>query len=582
MREGKEITPNKQLRLMTSKQEAFVRDFIDHERLPESYSETVKRFFATLAQRLCAVIRQSKHVPVIGINGAQGTGKSTCSACLAGLLGQQGLRVLVLSIDDLYLPKAKRQRLAAEVHPLLATRGVPGTHDMELFREIVALARGEASRADLCIPRFDKGQDDQCPKGTAFPREGVDAILFEGWCVGAVPEPVERLDDACNDLERECDPDGRWRRYVNQQLGDVYAKAFALLDYWVMLKAPGFEVVYEWRGEQERKLRDRLSEQGKPASEAMNEAELARFISHYERLTRWMLSEMPSRAHEVFFLGEDHDVCSYMRHAGTPLRYLISTDLDATLLDDEYRWDAAMPALKQLAGLRACVVLNSSKTVSEMKELAHTLRSETGLPPAPLVAENGGVLAIPDEKGYRIECLGRSRDEILELAHGLRDKHEYAFRGFADMTPEEVVELTGLSRDAAVMAMDRQATEPILWHDTEERWTSFSSALEHAGILAVRGGRFVHLMGPTDKADGMTAALAWCQGQAPASLWRVVALGDSPNDLAMLNAADVAVAIGNPSHGQTLTPTAMQCMVPSGYGPAAWNAAIKAIISNDE
>lgn len=267
MRKGKEANPNEQFRVVTPKQEAFVLGFIDRERLPESYVEAVERFYAPLGQRLCAVIRQSEHVPVIGVNGAQGTGKSTCSACLAGLLEQLGLRILVLSIDDLYLPKVERRRLAAEVHPLLATRGVPGTHDMTLFREIVAVARGETSRSDMFIPRFNKGQDDRCPEGAAFPQEGVDAILLEGWCVGAVPEPAERLNDACNGLERELDSDGRWRNYVNGQLADVYTESFALLDYLVMLKAPCFEVVYDWRGEQEKKLRDRLMAQGKPASD---------------------------------------------------------------------------------------------------------------------------------------------------------------------------------------------------------------------------------------------------------------------------------------------------------------------------
>ncbi|MBN2684591.1 MAG: HAD-IIB family hydrolase [Pontiellaceae bacterium] len=562
---------------------AFVRQFIVREQLPDSYVNTVTRFYAPLAQRIRLLVRQSDHVPVIGINGAQGTGKSTCTACVAGLLKQQGLRVLILSIDDLYYPKAVRRTLAEEVHPLLITRGVPGTHDMALFREITAAVRGEKSGAELSVPRFDKAADDRCALGTPLPSDGVDVILFEGWCMGAAPQPAEALAQPINELENTQDTDEKWRRFVNAQLAGDYAEAFALIDYLVMLKAPDFEMIYAWRGEQEEKLRRRLAAQGQSASGAMNEQELTFFISHYERLTRWMMQEMPERADEVFLISEEHEVYAQVQNRPLPIRYMISTDLDATLLDETYGWDAALPALKELATAEACVVLNSSKTVSEMQALAQSLSAKTGLCPAPLVAENGGVLAIPSEGGgYRVECLGRSRTEMLSAAHQLRKENGYAFAGFADMTPDEVVKLTGLSPEAALLAMDRQATEPFLWNDTEERLSILSEALVDAGIRVVRGGQFFHLMGPTDKADGMAAALNYCRTLDPTAFWCVIALGDSPNDRAMLNAADIAVVIEHPVHGRMEPPTALQCMTPSKYGPTAWNEAVLAILERDD
>ena len=548
-------------------------------KLPPSYMETARQFYGPLAQRIQRLAQQMDRVPIIGINGGQGTGKSTCSELIAGLLEQKGLKALVVSIDDLYYPKSVRLQLADEVHPLLITRGVPGTHEMSAFMELVKIARGESDGADFVIPRFDKGTDDRSPEGTPFPKEGVDVILFEGWCVGATAQSNGEVKDACNAFEEQQDPDGRWRSYVNDHLAGSYAEAFELLDYLVMLKPPCFEVIYEWRGVQEERLRERLKDEGREDSEAMNEEQLAFFISHYERLTHWMLAEMPERADEVFLINEAHNVFTNTHSA---IRYLVSTDLDASLLDESYSWAAAEPALKKLAEAKAGLVLNSSKTVSEMKVLAGELMTALGGDAPVLVAENGGALAIPNEAGgYQIHCLGRSRNEILSIAHQLRVENGYDFTGFADMETGEVVKLTGLSHGAALLAMDRQSTEPILWNDSAECWAAFSAALEKEGIRAVRGGRFIHLMGPTDKADGMAAALNYFQTLETSTPWTVVALGDSPNDVGMLNAADIAVAIPNPAHEEQLKPSAIRCVFPEQSGPAGWNEAVLTIFEDN-
>jgi D-glycerate 3-kinase len=568
-----------------AKAESFVGEYIRKERLPASYADTVANYFVPCAQRIQSLVRRHPGVPVIGINGAQGTGKSTFAGCLAGLLELEGLCVLVLSIDDLYYSREVRRQLAKEIHPLLQTRGVPGTHEMELGKALIASIRGGAGPTVTEVPRFDKGADDRAAVGTPFPRDGVDVILFEGWCIGAIPQPASALAEPCNALEREQDPDGRWRTYVNECLSGIYADVFNSLDYLLMLKPPGFEMVYRWRGEQEAKLRLRLAEAGASTALAMDEGELTFFISHYERLTRWMLEEMPGRADEVFFINEKHEYCAHSLRGDRPVRYLVSTDLDATLLDESYSWQAAKPALKKLAEQGACLVLNSSKTVSELLHLAREITGEIGMAPPILVAENGGVLALPDPaspQGYRIEHLGPSRNEILDAAHRLRNRHGYRFEGFHDMQPDDVVRLTGLDRAAAVMAMQRQATEPILWNDTEQRWAEFSAALKEAGIRAVRGGRFIHLMGETDKAHGQRKALARCADQEPDASWLVIALGDSPNDQGMLDAADMAVVIKNPSHDAVLQPRALLCVFPPHTGPRAWNEAILSIVENNE
>jgi D-glycerate 3-kinase len=242
-----------------------------------------------------------------GLNGAQGSGKSTLSRLLRDILRMEfDLRCAVFSIDDLYLTRAQRQRLAGAVHPLLETRGVPGTHDVALgMRTIRALT--EAGEGDeVAIPAFDKGRDDRRPEPewTAW-RGEADLVIFEGWCVGAVPQPKSDLGEPVNDLERREDPDGSWRRWVNGRLAGDYADLFAGLDLLIMLQVPGMESVFRWRRQQERQLAE---EKNRDLSKVMDDESLRRFIMHYERLTRHMLEEMPGRADVVLRLNEDHAV----------------------------------------------------------------------------------------------------------------------------------------------------------------------------------------------------------------------------------------------------------------------------------
>jgi D-glycerate 3-kinase len=237
---------------------------------------------------------------VVGICGAQGSGKSTLVAHLAERLEVAGRRVATLSLDDLYLTKAERSHLAQRVHPLFATRGVPGTHDVALGLETIAkLERGEAA----ALPRFDKARDDRMPDSD-WPRSPQDTqiLLLEGWCLGAVPQ-VD-LSVPINALEAEEDPDAIWRGHANAALAGGYQELFARIDLLVLLAAPGWEVVAQWREQQEAELRA----QGGPA--VMGPAEVARFIQHYERLTRWILEEMPDRADLTVRLGPNREVLS--------------------------------------------------------------------------------------------------------------------------------------------------------------------------------------------------------------------------------------------------------------------------------
>ncbi|SNS55392.1 D-glycerate 3-kinase [Sphingomonas laterariae] len=236
---------------------------------------------------------------VVGLCGAQGSGKSTLAAALAGHFNAAGTPTAILSLDDLYLPRAERLALAAAEHPLLATRGVPGTHDIALGRQVIAaLRRGEAAP----LPRFDKATDDRRPPATWDCAPAHCALLIlEGWCVGARPQPEDALAAPVNALERDEDADGRWRRFVNTALAADYQRLFAEIDLLALLAAPDFAVVRDWRAEQEAALRAATRD----APGLMDDGQIARFVAHYERLTRHVLTEMPPRADLVVALDRN-------------------------------------------------------------------------------------------------------------------------------------------------------------------------------------------------------------------------------------------------------------------------------------
>lgn len=287
--------------------------------LPPGTAAELARLYYPLALYLHERLAKSTPPVILGLNGAQGTGKSTAAQVLKILLEQLfNRRTCAFSIDDLYLSRAARRHLADTVHPLLLTRGVPGTHDVDWGLELLASLRKAGPQTLTVIPRFDKAHDQPRPEEARDVFTGrPDVILFEGWCVGAVPEPAPALEHPVNDLERREDADGKWRRYVNRRLAD-YQPLFAQIDVLAMLKAPSFGKVYEWRAQQEHELADSLSEIELPDSRIMDDEELRRFMMHYERLTRWMLKEMPARAGFVFELDDRHAVQKVIVNIGSP------------------------------------------------------------------------------------------------------------------------------------------------------------------------------------------------------------------------------------------------------------------------
>lgn len=234
----------------------------------------------------------------LGLHGALGIGKSTVCAGLCERLGADGLRIVVLSIDDFYLTAAERRSLAETVHPLLRTRGVPGTHDVALARETMASLRGSGA---VRVPRFDKRIDDRQPEPEIV-MGPVDGVLVEGWCVGVGPVDPATLAESVNHLERDQDQDGRWRRHVAAQLAGPYQAWWKDLDAVAALIAPDLAAITRWRTEAEAARR----EDGSPAALG----DVAWFVSHLERWTEWALVSMPHRADLVVRIGADRRIAT--------------------------------------------------------------------------------------------------------------------------------------------------------------------------------------------------------------------------------------------------------------------------------
>lgn len=220
--------------------------------------------------------------PLIAIVGAQGSGKTTLARAAADRFG-----AVQISIDDVYLTRAEREALARDVHPLFITRGPPGTHDLVLLQQLIDTLSAAGPEDETSIPDFDKRGDDRRPPADwrAF-RGRPSAILIDAWCLAALPQDEAALAAPVNTLEADHDPDGGWRRAVNGSVGGAYADFTARFDAVLFLRAPSFDVVLDWRCQQEADLLG-VSADALPAVERER---LAGFIRYFERLTRHMLA----------------------------------------------------------------------------------------------------------------------------------------------------------------------------------------------------------------------------------------------------------------------------------------------------
>lgn len=281
-----------------------IDNFLERHRLPNDFRLLVADHYKPLVAWLVSKRRSSDSF-FLGINGAQGTGKSTLADFFrVALESDHGWRVAVLSIDDFYLTRAEREALARNVHPLLQTRGVPGTHDLRMLLDCLKQLKHLSAGREAKLPRFDKSKDDRADSSNWPSVTGpLDVIILEGWCVGSIAQSKEELSQPANTLERDEDPSGAWRTFMNRNLQRYTATIFAQLDALVFLKAPSFDAVYRWRLEQERKL---AAVSPPDSAGIMDQRQLSRFMQFYERLTRANLVSLDELADVVLDLDDNH------------------------------------------------------------------------------------------------------------------------------------------------------------------------------------------------------------------------------------------------------------------------------------
>ena len=291
--------------------QAVLARFLQEASLPDSVAFNFMRWYAGVTRSLAQRSKAAENPPLVGFSGCQGSGKSTLVALMAMVMREvYGVSTIVLSLDDFYLTKATRAALAKSIHPLFATRGVPGTHDLALLKETISALRQPGAGGAVAVPTFDKALDDRTEmvhwRQVSAP---VQLILLEGWCVGLSPQGESELEEPINPMEAEQDPSLVWRREVNRQLATEYADVFGNLDALLLLQAPSFDAVSEWRWQQEQRLSEQFQRDhpDKP-DPTMNRSEVADFILHYQRLTVHGLQTLPDRADFVWELATDRSV----------------------------------------------------------------------------------------------------------------------------------------------------------------------------------------------------------------------------------------------------------------------------------
>lgn len=213
----------------------------------------------------------------------------------------------------------------------------------------------------------------------------------------------------------------------------------------------------------------------------------------------------------------------------------------------------------------------------------------------PFIVENGAAVCIP--RGYFpeldmpvCEYDGEAFHQVLLTTdyQTLRKQVTqwqnagYSIVGFGDMTAAEVSAHTGLSLTQAHQAKQRSGTEPMLWRGDDPQWQSLQQQAKKNNLRLVKGGRFWHLMGHFDKADGVNWLRPWFEKQAGGHSLFTVALGDSPNDREMLATADVGIVIPVPDSQSLTVPGAHRLLTAPFPGPRGWQQALLPLLTEEE
>ncbi len=264
-------------------------------------------------------------------------------------------------------------------------------------------------------------------------------------------------------------------------------------------------------------------------------------------------------------------------------KLIVFTDLDGTLLDHKnYRWIEAAPAIKLLHQKNYPLIFNSSKTYYEIKSLCEEMDNHY-----PMIAENGSVVAVNIEcnessedclECYKLHYFAKPYAEVVDVLSSLRKEYQFNFSGFNDMSVEDIMQHTSLTKHKAMAAAKREATEPLLWNDSDQNLTKLANELSKHGLYLTKGGRFYHVMSPVDKGKAIQWLIDCYQQREPNTEWVTVGLGDSYNDIRMFETVDYPVLVKNPHSQQPDVSHIENVRLTQRTGPAGWNQAVQDII----
>ena len=283
----------------------FLNNEAIYNKSKSSKIKNLKKIYIPISFWINNKCKKKGRTLILGLSGSQGSGKTMVTSILQIILKKFFKKnICIISIDDFYKTLRDRNRMSQQKHSLFKTRGVPGTHDINLIKNFfISVKRKKFKKIKL--PKFNKSIDDRSKKNYWHNiNKRPEIIILEGWCVGAKPQIISSLRKPVNILERHEDKDLIWRKYANEKLKKEYKEIFAMIDYFIFMKVPNFKMVFKWRLLQESKLKKKFHYKKK----IMTYSAIKRFIMFYQRITLQMMKDLSKSASIVLLLKKNHEI----------------------------------------------------------------------------------------------------------------------------------------------------------------------------------------------------------------------------------------------------------------------------------